>query len=329
MNTKHTPRIALLLGILSASLVPAAFADKKPAPESTQKMLSESFSTLADTLKQAEQQVQTAIRERDLAIETVKHSKKVIGEKDQLIEQLKKQLAESQKSATEWEKKSVAHAKAEAEWKSKAEAQAQRLAIGHAAQEKLVHFHGRLEKTVKEFTALESELNHLRNELKEPRKMAELVKENEKLKVATATMDKKIHEMSNGFAESKKLNVATTTELAKTKKELGELREQHAQFKSEMEALVQRTAEKGQAALKKALMTANEATQEMMAAKDRADATAKKLESLQSQTGKMESRQQQLSKELNERDKTIKSLRNKLEQAEASNPKKKKKGADA
>lgn len=308
------------LSLLALCLTPVVTAPRAsaaetpaPQPELSQQKLLESFDALAKTMNEAKQQVGTAVAERDRALQALAETRKHVDARDRQIEQLKKQLAEREKQAREWEQKSRSHEAEASELRKKVGVLEQRLAIGKEVQGRLATFRERLEKASHEFEAMESELGKIREDLKEPRKMDELVKQNQRLHAEAEQASKAIKQGREERDKTAGDLKEALRDLTVAKMKLQEAEKAREALARRSEVAMKEASEKQQAAIKRALLEANESTREMTAAKDRADELARKLRESEARTEEARNRAEGLKKELAKREEALAAAKKKLE----------------
>lgn len=151
---KHLPKYLTLLG-LSFALSPSLHAEKESkqeTPKSAESQLDASFDVLANTIKNARQQANESLKQRDQALSELAALRKQQEKTSRELAETKKQLSESEK--------------AEAEWKQKAETLANHLKVGAEARGKLAALKTQMEDSLKNFAAIEENLASVSEEFK-------------------------------------------------------------------------------------------------------------------------------------------------------------------
>jgi chromosome segregation ATPase len=225
---------SLFAGLLTLALAAPAVA-ATPNPPTTQQTLSQSFDAISTTLERAKNQVTEAVAERDKATEELAAARRMQAMKDRRIAELEKQLAEGRKQNDGLKKRVGELETTSEEWRRKAQEQARQLEIGAGAQQRLGQFRNRLEATMQEFGALETELSELRKELKGPRDMAALMKANEGLKVELASANRRLESAAASTGKLKKENEDSLRQLAAEKKAVLESREREQELRQSLQ----------------------------------------------------------------------------------------------
>ena len=208
---KSLPKYISLLG-LTLTFAPILHAEEKaakPKQEIPMNQLNASFDVLADTINNARKQANEAMIQRDKVLAELAATRKAQEATNKELADLRKLQEKTSRELGNTKNQLAETKKSEAKLKKETEALSTQLKIGAEAREKIAALKTKMEKSLKDFSAIEKNLANVDKELQKPTAAGELKKELNALKSSDSASKKALTESKSKYEQQQSKAIAS------------------------------------------------------------------------------------------------------------------------